>query len=141
METPVLGQAYSGAAARPFVTAINALDQTMYLRISPECALKRLLCGGLNKVYEIGKSFRNESIDASHNPEFTMVEWYEAYSDYLHQMERFETLVARLCEEVHGTTRITRQGRPLDLHPALAAAAHARRPEGDCRPRPGGAHV
>ena len=117
VETPVLGQAYSGAAARPFVTAINALDQTMYLRISPECALKRLLCGGLNKVYEIGKSFRNESIDASHNPEFTMVEWYEAYSDYLHQMERFETLVARLCEEVHGTTRITRQGRPLDLTP------------------------
>lgn len=117
VETPVLGQAYSGAAARPFVTAINALDQTMYLRISPECALKRLLCGGLNRVYEIGKSFRNEGIDASHNPEFTMVEWYEAYSDYLHQMERFETLVARLCEEVHGTTRITRQGRPLDLTP------------------------
>ncbi|HEX9940689.1 MAG TPA: lysine--tRNA ligase [Thermoanaerobaculia bacterium] len=117
VETPVLGQAYSGAVARPFVTTVNALDQTMYLRISPECALKRLLCGGLNKVYEIGKSFRNEGIDASHNPEFTMVEWYEAYSDYLHQMQRFETLVARLCEEVHGTTRITRQGRPLDLTP------------------------
>lgn len=117
VETPVLGQSYGGAAARPFVTSINALDQTMFLRISPECALKRLLCGGFNKVYEIGKNFRNEGIDASHNPEFTMVEWYEAYSDYLHQMQRFETLVARLSEEVHGTAQITYRDRPLDLTP------------------------
>jgi len=117
VETPILGQAYGGAAARPFVTAIHSLSQPMFLRISPECALKRLLCGGFNRVYEIGKNFRNEGIDASHNPEFTMVEWYEAYSDYLHQMERFETLVARLSEEVHGTTRITYRGRSLDLTP------------------------
>lgn len=118
VETPILGVHYSGAAAEPFITSIRALDdQQMYLRISPECALKRLLCGGFNKVYELGKNFRNEGIDANHNPEFTMLEWYEAYSDYLHQMERFETLVARLSEEINGTTRIIYRGRPLDLTP------------------------
>ncbi|MCE9637851.1 MAG: lysine--tRNA ligase [Planctomycetes bacterium] len=117
VETPILGEAYGGAAARPFVTKVNALDQELFLRISPECALKRLLCGGLNKVYEIGKNFRNEGIDATHNPEFTMVEWYEAYSDYVHQMERFETLVSRLSNEVNGTTEITFRGRRLDLTP------------------------
>jgi lysyl-tRNA synthetase class 2 len=117
VETPILGVHYSGAAAKPFVTKINALDQQMYLRISPECALKRLLCGGFNKVYELGKNFRNEGIDAKHNPEFTMVEWYESYSDYLDQMRRFETLVARLSVDVNGTTRIWYRGRPLDLTP------------------------
>src|SRR5439155_519666 len=88
-----------------------------FLRISPECALKRLLCGGFNRVYELGKNFRNEGIDASHNPEFTMVEWYEAYSDYQHQMVRFETLVARFCEIVNGGTRISFGGHQLDLTP------------------------
>jgi lysyl-tRNA synthetase class 2 len=117
VETPIVGQAYGGAAARPFETRVNALDEQMFLRISPECALKRILCGGINKVYELGKNFRNEGIDASHNPEFTMVEWYEAYSDYLEQMVRFETLVARLCEEANGTSRITYRGRSLDLTP------------------------
>lgn len=117
VETPVLGLQYSGASARPFVTTIKALGQQMYLRISPECALKRLLCGGLNKVYELGKNFRNEGIDANHNPEFCMVEWYESYSDYLDQMRRFETLVARLSEEVNGASKITYRGRPLDLTP------------------------
>ncbi|NUQ73393.1 MAG: lysine--tRNA ligase [Polyangiaceae bacterium] len=117
VETPVVGPAYGGAAARPFTTRVNALGEEMFLRISPECALKRLLCGGINKVYELGKSFRNEGIDATHNPEFTMVEWYEAFSDYLHQMTRFETLVARLAEEIHGTTRIQFRGRPIDLTP------------------------
>lgn len=117
VETPILGQTYSGAAARPFVTDLHALDQRMFLRISPECALKRLLCAGFNRVYELGKNFRNEGIDASHNPELTMVEWYEAYSDYFHQMIRFETLVASLCEEIHGTTKISYRGRRLDLTP------------------------
>lgn len=117
VETPILGQAYGGAAARPFTTRLHAFDQRMVLRISPECALKRVLCGGFNKVYELGKSFRNEGIDSSHNPEFTMVEWYEAWSDYRQQMVRFETLVARLCDEIHGTTRIAWRGRPLDLTP------------------------
>ncbi len=115
VETPILSLAYGGAAARPFNTYLNSLDQDMFLRISPECALKRLLCGGINKVYEIGKNFRNEGIDANHSPEFTMVEWYEAYSDYEYQMIRFETLVASLCEEINGTTRIMYQGRELDL--------------------------
>lgn len=117
VETPIIGAAYGGAAARPFVTQVNALDEQMFLRISPECALKRCICGGINKVYELGKNFRNEGVDASHTPEFTMVEWYEAYSDYLEQMVRFETLVAGICEEINGTTKISYRGRPLDLTP------------------------
>ena len=117
VETPILGHAYGGASARPFTTRLHALDQPMVLRISPECALKRVLCGGIGKIYELGKNFRNEGIDSSHNPEFTMVEWYEAWSDYREQMVRFETLVARLCEEIHGTTKISWRGRALDLTP------------------------
>lgn len=117
VETPILGHAYSGAAARPFGTKLHALNQDMFLRISPECALKRLLCGGFNRVYEIGKNFRNEGIDASHNPEFTMLEFYESGSDYLHQMIRFETLVASLSEEINGSTHIRFRGRTLDLTP------------------------
>jgi lysyl-tRNA synthetase class 2 len=117
VETPILGAAYGGASARPFLTHGNALDEAMFLRISPECSLKRWLVAGFNRVYELGKNFRNEGIDASHNPEFTMVEWYEAYSDYLEQMTRFETLVAGLCEQVNRTTRIAYRGRPLDLTP------------------------
>ena len=116
-ETPILGQSYGGASARPFTTRLHAMDQSMVLRISPECALKRVLCGGINKVYELGRNFRNEGIDSSHNPEFTMVEWYEAWSDYREQMVRFETLAARLCEDLHGTTKISYRGRPLDLSP------------------------
>ena len=117
VETPVVGLHYGGAAAKPFLTRLNALDQDMYLRISPECELKRILCGGFNKVYELGKNFRNEGIDANHNPEFSMCEWYESCSDYQHQMIRFETLVARLSEEVNGTTKLVYRGRPLDLTP------------------------
>ncbi len=115
VETPVLGAAYGGAAARPFTTRSNALGQDLYLRISPECALKRALCGGLNRVFEIGKNFRNEGIDASHNPEFTMIEWYEAWSDYFHQMSRFEELVPRIAEAVNGSTRIVYKGREINL--------------------------
>lgn len=117
VETPILGSAYGGAAARPFVTELHALHQPMYLRISPECALKRLMVAGFDRVYELGRSFRNEGIDGSHNPEFTMVEWYEAYSDYLGQTRRFEELVAKLALDVNGTTRITFRGRELDLAP------------------------
>lgn len=117
IETPIVAPAYSGAAARPFLTHLNALDQQMYLRVSPEPYLKRAQCGDLPRVFEIGKNFRNEGVDASHNPEFTMLEWYEAFSDYLGQMERFETLVALLCERVNGTTKIQYRGRELDLTP------------------------
>lgn len=115
VETPILGNSYSGAAARPFTTELNVLHQEMFLRISLECPLKRLLVGGLDKVYELGRNFRNEGVDASHNPEFTMVEWYEAYSDYRHQMERFEELVSGIAEAVHGTTKLQYKGQELDL--------------------------
>lgn len=117
VETPILGSAYGGAAARPFTTELHALRQPMYLRISPECPLKRLLVAGFDRVYELGHSFRNEGIDGSHNPEFTMVEWYEAYSDYLGQTRRFEELVAKLARDVNGTTRVRFKGRELDLAP------------------------
>ena len=85
---------YGGAAARPFTTHHNALDRELYLRIATELYLKRLIVGGLERVYEIGKDFRNEGVDTTHNPEFTMLEWYEAYADYLDVAERFERLIA-----------------------------------------------
>jgi lysyl-tRNA synthetase class 2 len=96
VETPVLQPLYGGALARPFTTHHNALDRTLYLRIATELYLKRLIVGGLERVYELGKDFRNEGVDTTHNPEFTMLESYEAYSDYLQVAERFERLTARL---------------------------------------------
>jgi lysyl-tRNA synthetase class 2 len=94
VETPVLQPLYGGALARPFTTHHNALDRTLYLRIATELYLKRLIVGGLEKVYELGKDFRNEGVSFKHNPEFTMVEWYEAYADYTDQMRRVEEMVA-----------------------------------------------
>ena len=94
VETPVLQPLYGGALARPFTTHHNALDRTLYLRIATELYLKRLIVGGLERVYELGKDFRNEGVDSTHNPEFTMLEWYEAYSDYLAVADRFERLMA-----------------------------------------------
>ena len=94
VETPVLQPLYGGALARPFTTHYNALDQTMYLRIATELYLKRCIVGGLERVYEIGKNFRNEGLSPKHNPEFTMVEWYEAYADYDDAAARLEQLVA-----------------------------------------------
>ncbi len=117
VETPTLQPVYGGAAARPFITKHNALDMTMYLRISDELYLKRLLVGGYEKVYEICKDFRNEGIDKSHNPEFTMIEWYQAYGDYNTGMEMVENLVARLALKIHGSTKIKYQGRELNLTP------------------------
>ncbi len=93
VETPVLQPLYGGAAARPFTTHYNALDQTMYLRIATELYLKRCIVGGLERVYEIGKNFRNEGLSRKHLPEFTMLEWYEAYADYKDVAERFEQLI------------------------------------------------
>ena len=93
VETPVLQPQYGGALARPFTTHHNALDREFYLRIATELYLKRLIVGGLERVYELGKDFRNEGVDSTHNPEFTMVEWYEAYSDYLAVADRFERLM------------------------------------------------
>ena len=95
VETPVLQPLYGGALARPFTTHHNALDRDLYLRIATELYLKRLIVGGLERVYELGKDFRNEGVSHKHNPEFTMVEWYEAYADYEDEAARLEELVAR----------------------------------------------
>jgi lysyl-tRNA synthetase class 2 len=100
VETPVLQPLYGGALARPFVTHYNALDRDFYLRIATELYLKRLIVGGLERVYELGKDFRNEGLSPKHNPEFTMLEWYEAYADYLTVADRFERLMAHVGPEV-----------------------------------------
>jgi lysyl-tRNA synthetase, class II len=100
VETPVLQPLYGGAAARPFVTHHNALDRDLYLRIATELYLKRLIVGGLERVYELGKDFRNEGVDSTHNPEFTMLEWYEAYADYMKVADRCERLVAFVASEI-----------------------------------------
>jgi lysyl-tRNA synthetase, class II len=100
VETPVLQPIYGGALARPFVTHHNLLDRDLYLRIATELYLKRLIVGGLEKVYELGKDFRNEGVSFKHNPEFTMLEWYEAYADYNSTAERLETLMAQVADAV-----------------------------------------
>jgi lysyl-tRNA synthetase, class II len=115
VETPVLQPRYGGAFARPFSTRSNELDRTLYLRIATELYLKRLIVGGLERVYELGKDFRNEGISFKHNPEFTMLEWYEAYADYRDTMARMERLVARVAEETVGTTQVTFRGHEVDL--------------------------
>ncbi len=117
VETPALQPVYGGANARPFTTELNSLDMDMYLRISDELYLKRLIIGGFDKVYEICKDFRNEGVDTSHNPEFTMVEWYEAYEDYYRGMELVETLVSELAEKITGDMEIRYQGERIDLTP------------------------
>jgi lysyl-tRNA synthetase class 2 len=115
VETPILQPRYGGAFARPFSTHHNELDQTLYLRIATELYLKRLIVGGLERVYELGKDFRNEGVSFKHNPEFTMLEWYEAYADYRDTMDRMEQLVARVAEESVGSTRVTFKGNEIDL--------------------------
>jgi lysyl-tRNA synthetase class 2 len=117
VETPVLQPRYGGAFAEPFVTHYNALDEDRYLRIATELYLKRLIVGGLEKVYEIGKDFRNEGVSFKHHPEFTMLEWYEAYADYRDTMERIEQLVSRTAEEVLGTSKVTFRGEEIDFAP------------------------
>jgi lysyl-tRNA synthetase, class II len=115
VETPVLQPRYGGAFARPFVTHHNELDADLYLRIATELYLKRLIVGGLERVYEIGRDFRNEGVSFKHNPEFTMLEWYEAYADYRDTMERIEQLLERVVREVRGATTVTFRGHELDL--------------------------
>jgi len=115
VETPVLQPRYGGAFARPFVTHHNELDADLYLRIATELYLKRLIVGGLERVYEIGKDFRNEGVSFKHNPEFTMLEWYEAYADYGDTMARIERLVERVAREVLGTTVVSFRGHEIDL--------------------------
>jgi lysyl-tRNA synthetase class 2 len=115
VETPTLQPLYGGAAAHPFTTLHRALDMKLYMKISPELYLKRLIVGGFEKVYEIGKNFRNEGIDRTHNPEFTMLEFYEAYTDYNYQMKQFEELVSFVCQEIHGTTKVIYQEKEIDF--------------------------
>lgn len=116
--TPTLEMVYGGAEARPFKTEVWALgDQQVFLRVSPELYLKRYIVAGFPRVFTICQNFRNEGIDRSHNPEFTMMEWYEAFTDYEDQMLRFETLVAGVCEDIHGSSRVRYQGQELDFTP------------------------
>jgi lysyl-tRNA synthetase class 2 len=115
VETPMLQAIYGGAAARPFVTHHNALDIDLFMRISPETYLKRLLVGGLDRVYEINRNFRNEGIDTSHNPEFTMIEIYQAYADYEVMMDLTETLVSSAAREILDTTKITFGEHKIDV--------------------------
>ncbi len=117
VETPVLQPLYGGALARPFVTHHNALDRDFYLRIATELYLKRLVVGGIDRVYELGKDFRNEGISHKHNPEFTMLEWYEAYADYQKTAHDMERLVAEVAERVLGTTKVQRGEVTIDLAP------------------------
>jgi lysyl-tRNA synthetase class 2 len=117
VETPVLQPLYGGALARPFTTHHNALDRDLYLRIATELYLKRLVVGGMDRVYELGKDFRNEGISQKHNPEFTMLEWYEAYADYEKTARDLELLVSEVAERVLGTTEIERDGQTIQLAP------------------------
>jgi len=118
VETPTLHAIAGGAAARPFITHHNALDMQLYMRIAIELHLKRLIVGGMEKVYEIGRVYRNEGISTRHNPEFTMIELYEAYADYEDIMRLTEGLIAHIAQEVLGTTKIAYQGQEVDLTPA-----------------------
>jgi lysyl-tRNA synthetase class 2 len=117
VETPILQPRYGGAFAEPYVTHSNYLDQDVYLRIADELYLKRLIVGGLEKVYELAKDFRNEGVSYKHSPEFTQLEWYEAYADYRDTMERTETLVARAAEAAIAGTKVTFRGHEIDLAP------------------------
>ena len=117
VETPILQPRYGGALAEPFVTHHNELETDLYLRIADELYLKRLIVGGLEKVYEIGKDFRNEGLSTKHQPEFTMLEWYEAYADYEDTMARVEDLVATVARKTIGATQVTFRGQEIDLAP------------------------
>ncbi len=117
VETPILQPIYGGAAARPFTTHHNELEQDMYLRISFELYLKRLLVGNLERVYEIGRDFRNEGVSFKHNPEFTQLEFYWAYADYLQVMQLTEQMVSYAAQQVLGTCKLTYQGKELDFTP------------------------
>ncbi|GAA4869740.1 lysine--tRNA ligase [Paenibacillus vulneris] len=117
VETPTLHAIAGGASARPFITHHNALDMQLYMRIAIELHLKRLIVGGMEKVYEIGRVYRNEGISTRHNPEFTMIELYEAYADYQDIMKLTENMIAHIAQEVLGTTKIQYQGHEVDLAP------------------------
>ena len=117
VETPMLATIAGGASARPFITHHNTLDLDMYLRIAPELYLKRCIVAGFEKVYELGRTFRNEGMSVRHNPEFTMIELYQAFADYNDMMELTENMIAEVCKKVNGTTKVTYQGTEIDFMP------------------------
>ena len=117
VETPMLATIAGGASARPFITHHNTLDLDMFLRIAPELYLKRCIVAGFEKVYELGRTFRNEGMSVRHNPEFTMIELYHAFADYNDMMELTENMVAEVCKKVNGTTKVTYQGTEIDFMP------------------------
>ena len=117
VDTPILGAIAGGAAAKPFITHHNTLDIDMYLRIATELYLKRLIVAGFEKVYEMGRNFRNEGMSVRHNPEFTCIELYEAYADYNDMMEICENMIAEVCRKVNGTTKVMYQGTEIDFKP------------------------
>ena len=120
VETPMMQVIPGGAVARPFITHHNALDMELYLRIAPELYLKRLVVGGIEQVFEINRSFRNEGLSTRHNPEFTMLEFYQAYADYEDFMNLTEDMMRRLVHEVHGSSKIAYQGEEFDLEKPFA---------------------
>jgi lysyl-tRNA synthetase class 2 len=115
VETPVLQPLYGGAAARPFTTHHNTLDRKLFLRIATELYLKRCIVGGFDRVYEIGKDFRNEGLSTKHNPEFTMLEYYQAYSDYHQTADQFQRMISDVAEQVLGSSTLTVAGNEIDL--------------------------
>ncbi len=119
VETPILTTVATGDAARPFITHHNTLNLDMYLRIAPELNLKRIIVGGIDKVYEIGRNFRNEGMDIKHNPEFTNIELYSAYEDYNDMMDISEEIISTIAQNVLGTTKINYQGQDIDLTPGF----------------------
>ena len=123
VDTPVLVPVAAGAHARPFITHHNALDEQLYLRIATELYLKRLIVGGFDKVYEIGRVFRNEGIDQDHNPEFTLLESYEAYADYNHVMEMVEQMISRLATEATGSMQVAVEDQVIDFTPPWRRAS------------------
>ena len=125
VETPILQPLYGGAAAKPFTTHHNQLKQDLYLRISFELYLKRLLVGGLDRVYEIGRDFRNEGVSFKHNPEFTQLEFYMAYADYLKIMELTEQMIAFVCDKVLGKRQVTFDGKEISFEIPMEAAGTA----------------
>ncbi len=115
VETPIMQPLYGGAAARPFITHHNTLDLDLYLRIAPELYLKRLVVGGIERVYELNRNFRNEGISTRHNPEFTMLEFYQAYTDFRGMMELSRQLLAQVARDATGSEQIVYQGRPINF--------------------------
>jgi len=115
VQTPVLQNIYGGTNAKPFTTKINAYDMNMYLRVAPELYLKRLIIGGFEKVYEIAVNFRNEGVDQTHNPEFSMIEWYEAYVDYNTMMDRAENLIKFIAKKLHGAESLKVHDKDMDI--------------------------